>query len=235
MQNYVLVLLALTSSVFANPIEKSLKIVNPRDTAVLTGEEGVIEDNGVDTISSLEFVGPIFPGGLNVTLFGTAQSVYEQIMALNPSYNVFDFPANTKDLEADGITRENIKSITDISTTPAVTVRSILSRQDGINCGIREKTLYYERCTEGYYYLRNLGSASCGAAANSCSRVSCSNHCGIWLCAKKSAKTVRCGSIAQDVVSIAAKCMQKDPYGKTTAHGRKAFSSHNVEFGSVGC
>ncbi|KAL5354085.1 hypothetical protein ACLOAV_000170 [Pseudogymnoascus australis] len=36
-------------------------------------------------------VGPITPGGPDITLVGTAKSTYEQILALNPDYNPLDF------------------------------------------------------------------------------------------------------------------------------------------------
>ncbi|KAL2068613.1 hypothetical protein VTL71DRAFT_14950 [Oculimacula yallundae] len=79
----------------------------------------MLRRNEVETISTLEFEGPITPGGPNVTLSGTAKTIYKQIIALNPSYHMFAFPANAAALAADGLTRENIGSLTTAVMNPS--------------------------------------------------------------------------------------------------------------------
>lgn len=56
----------------------------------------------------MEFTGPVFVGGDDVTLSGTAEEVYNQIIELNPNYNARDFPDTTLDLAADGLTVESL-------------------------------------------------------------------------------------------------------------------------------
>lgn len=46
----------------------------------------------------LIFDGPITPNGPNITLTGTVESVYTQILALNPSYNPWEFPEYRKNM-----------------------------------------------------------------------------------------------------------------------------------------
>ncbi|KAL2070202.1 hypothetical protein VTL71DRAFT_13228 [Oculimacula yallundae] len=135
MQNYLLVFLALSHNVFATPIEISSTEISTTDTAIISGEEGLLDENVVETISALEFSGPVTPGGPDVQLSGTAKSIYEQIIALNSTYDVFDFPDSAASLQAGGITRETIDQVpgSDVSTTAAVRTRDLLKRQDGVS------------------------------------------------------------------------------------------------------
>lgn len=117
-----------------NPIDVSPTEITTRDTTILSGEEGILEGNAVEIIAPLEFYGPITPGGSDVKLLGTAKEIYEQILALNPSYDVFDFPSYAAGLEADGVTRENIEDTSSVvSSNDAVTARNLLKRQDGVS------------------------------------------------------------------------------------------------------
>jgi hypothetical protein len=135
----------ISSQAFTSPLETFLSEIKTRDITVLSGEESILSRNAVGTISSMEFVGPITPGGPNVQLFGTSKAIYEQIMALNPAYNVFDFPSAAAKLEAEGFTRENIGD-TDapasaaVSATAALKARSLLKRQDGVSTSIPKYT-----------------------------------------------------------------------------------------------
>lgn len=52
-------------------------------------------------------MGPVRVGGENVTLTGTAQSVYAQILKMNPEYSAWDFPEYKSRMNAQGITEEN--------------------------------------------------------------------------------------------------------------------------------
>lgn len=38
------------------------------------------------------YIGPVTPGGENVTLEGSIQEIFHQILKLNPSYKQEDFP-----------------------------------------------------------------------------------------------------------------------------------------------
>ncbi|KAH6620599.1 hypothetical protein C7974DRAFT_426732 [Boeremia exigua] len=241
MQNSLLILLALASTAFTSPLETSLGEIKTRDITMLSGEESILSKNAVGAISSMEFIGPITPGGPDVHLFGTSKAIYEQIMALNPAYDVFDFPSAAAKLEAQGFTRENIGE-TDVPAPPAVSVtaalkvRNVLKRQDGINCMNPDRYATYPGCTEGINYLRRLGTGACVAEANSCARVSCSWDCGMWLCGKHARISVHCQDIANDVQIIRAKCFKRsDSTGLVFAGGRREFWGHNVEFNYINC
>lgn len=82
----------------------------------------------------MQFLGPITPGGPDVALSGTAKEIYEQILKLNPAYDVFDFPAYAEDLESQGITRENLDSPNPevFSRNPAVAARDVLAKRDNV-------------------------------------------------------------------------------------------------------
>lgn len=58
-------------------------------------------------IEDMSWTGPIFPGGAEVTLHGTAKSIFDEIMSLNPHYSAFDFPDLAEEFAAEGITKEN--------------------------------------------------------------------------------------------------------------------------------
>lgn len=73
----------------------------------------------------MEFVGPITPGSSDVTLYGTAEEIYGQIMQLNPSYNVWDFPEYSESLTADGFTTADL-DITNMSANPQTVSRNNL-------------------------------------------------------------------------------------------------------------
>lgn len=55
----------------------------------------------------MEWEGPVFVGGPEVTLHGTAKSIYEQILKLNPSYDPWLFPDYVAEMAAEGINKEN--------------------------------------------------------------------------------------------------------------------------------
>lgn len=80
----------------------------------------------------MEFVGPVAPGGPDVTLYGTAKEVYEQILELNPSYDVWAFPEYAKGLKADGLTRENIDHA-ELSINSSVVGRDQLEKRDSVS------------------------------------------------------------------------------------------------------
>ncbi|EMR72908.1 hypothetical protein MGN70_001760 [Eutypa lata] len=224
-------LLALACKVIASPVE---------GISLFGGEEELLAQDTVDSVSSLEFVGPVTPGGPNVTLYGTAKDIYEQILVLNPSYHVFDFPEYAADFAADGITREDL----DTSKNPMRDLfspkREVATRASQYNCKIGSYVGNYEtQCAEGTVYLQKLGNAWCGAKAKSCARVSCSHNCGMYLCSKLTKeKKVHCKSIAKDVWDIAGECgieFGEEIFTVLRARGRKHFDSHNIELSSPSC
>jgi hypothetical protein len=82
----------------------------------------------------MEFVGPITPGGPDVTLSGSAKDIYEQILELNPSYDVFDFPDYAADLESQGYSKSNLETADLTTRNPAVAVRDVLAkRAEGVS------------------------------------------------------------------------------------------------------
>ncbi|KAI5860362.1 hypothetical protein GGS23DRAFT_581115 [Durotheca rogersii] len=224
-------LLMLASKVLATPVD-------PRAVSPFGGEEELLAPNDVDTVASLEFIGPVTPGGPNVTLYGTAKGIYEQIIKLNPEYDVFAFPENAAEFAAEGLTREDIET----SKNPA---RSLLASRDldkrgQYNCKIGKYVGNFNtQCVEGLLYLRRLGQSWCGAKARSCARVSCSHNCGMYLCSKlKKEKKVRCASIAKDISHIAGECgvrVGTSAFTVLRARGRKHFNSHNIELSSTRC
>lgn len=58
-------------------------------------------------IDDMNWTGPIFPGGPDVTIQGTAKSIFDEIMSLNPHYSAFDFPDLVEEFAAEGITKDN--------------------------------------------------------------------------------------------------------------------------------
>ena len=74
-----------------------------------------------------------------------------------------------------------------------------------------------ENFVEGQEYLRSLGT--CGAEANSCSRVSCSNDAGMWLCAGDEKAEVDCGLIADYMDHIFDECQSDGQTYVKAAYG----------------
>jgi hypothetical protein len=58
-------------------------------------------------IGEMSFFGPVIPGRPNVTLYGTAESIYKQVLELNPNHDPWDFPGYKEKMEARGISRES--------------------------------------------------------------------------------------------------------------------------------
>ncbi len=55
----------------------------------------------------MTFAGHAIVGGPNVTLTGTAQSIYEQLLEINPSYNPWAFPKYREQMARKGFTQDN--------------------------------------------------------------------------------------------------------------------------------
>jgi hypothetical protein len=82
----------------------------------------------------MEFVGPVTPGGPDITLSGSAKDIYEQIIELNPSYDVFDFPEYADALEFEGLNRENIETANLTTRNPSRDAEETLAKRgDGVS------------------------------------------------------------------------------------------------------
>lgn len=138
------------------------------------------------------------------TFTGTAQSIYHQILAANPSFadlNPLNATLTVRDPESDLDKRQR--------------------REIDCNSGDPVAT---GDCSEGLNYLRALGNgeAMCGADANGCARVSCSWRCGLELCNFGSGHfQVKCRDIARDIVDIMARCTKNQQ-----VRGRYIFDRH---------
>ncbi|KAF2836611.1 hypothetical protein M501DRAFT_1059999 [Patellaria atrata CBS 101060] len=114
-------------------------------------------DSGVET--TMEWRGPITSDGADVTLTGTIQEVYKQVLERNPNY-LTDFPP------AEGTSLVARNRIWPVQCNPGGDFADV------------------NRISEGIRYLRDLsgGNARCGVNGRSCARISCSWDAGISLC-----------------------------------------------------
>ncbi|KAK4220677.1 hypothetical protein QBC38DRAFT_378528 [Podospora fimiseda] len=163
--------------------------------------------------------GPITPGGPEIRLNGTAKQIYEQIISLNPSYDPYNFPEFAAQQQAKGISRQEF-------------------HKRNVNCDWGSWVEDSNRCAEGFDYLRRLGTARCGAYANSCSRVSCSHNCGVWLCSSVNREIgVHCYDIANTdmrrIIEVCGRRWLGDRY--IMVRGNINWGAHNVGVGSDSC
>ncbi|GBF65816.1 hypothetical protein TMEN_8534 [Trichophyton mentagrophytes] len=116
--------------------------------------------------SSMVYIGPVTPGGENVTLEGSIQEIFHQILKLNPSYKQEDFH-DTPDSHAHQVGTNLEKRIPgDIICDPSGTKRA-----------------WRKHIEEGVAYLKRAPQASlCRVRNRACSRISCSWDSGIFLC-----------------------------------------------------
>ncbi|KAK1725329.1 hypothetical protein CaCOL14_005814 [Colletotrichum acutatum] len=153
-------------------------------------------------ISEMTFTGPVVVGGPNVTLHGDASSIYEQILAINPTFNAEEFQEPEGGLEA---------------------------RQTTNNWNCNQGTYveaYYSQCANAINRLITLGTNYCSVPASTCARVACSNSCSIYLCNNRFIETsVYCSDIAVDMGIIVSKCGTV-ANGDTRARGTLSFQSH---------
>ena len=117
----------------------------------------------------------------NTTLYGpSADAIYAQILALNPSYTPWAFPDFRADMHAKGITREMFDSGSaankrrGMSPNPA----AVLKRDDGsFDCN-NGAWVWWQDCQEGLNTLYAMGGgyshcAVDGGGQNKCTRFSC--------------------------------------------------------------
>lgn len=104
--------------------------------------------------SEMTFTGPAFPGAEPITLTGTADAIWAQILAINPSYES-DFPPSPLEVRA-------------------AQAQPICDKWDSAD--VKQE---YERVK----YLRGL-NGNCGVSTGprACSRVSCAYNAAIYMC-----------------------------------------------------
>ncbi|KAF8970243.1 hypothetical protein BDZ97DRAFT_1792634 [Flammula alnicola] len=107
----------------------------------------------------ITYVGPITPGGANLTITGTPKEIYDQIIEMNPKYNIVAFNLEKRDF------------ISIEERTP-----------DRVACNVEGGAIYSD-IAEGIDYLNNLGAGACNLGPKpACSRVTCSDNSAIYYC-----------------------------------------------------
>ncbi|KAH8592927.1 hypothetical protein B0O99DRAFT_224553 [Bisporella sp. PMI_857] len=121
------------------------------------GGFGTYNDISKLTFETMKYIGPTTPGGPDVELYGTAEEVYHQILAINPDFRIEDFPPP-----------EHRPLGKRYRLEPRCNIYSLAN---------------YGRIGDGIYYLKRLpGACSVGAGWGTCTRLSCSYSSGIYLC-----------------------------------------------------
>ncbi|KAK4450852.1 hypothetical protein QBC34DRAFT_459116 [Podospora aff. communis PSN243] len=128
------------------------------------------QDNGEFddlTIKPMTFIGPVEVGRPNVTFTGDAQSIYDQILRVNPNYDPSAFPGH-----------EETQSITE-----AALAKRTLSKRDNIVCMQHGNMIFQSdlACLPQLIMLDNI-KGYCMVDARACVRTACGDSCGIWLC-----------------------------------------------------
>ncbi|KFY18835.1 hypothetical protein V491_04686 [Pseudogymnoascus sp. VKM F-3775] len=121
-------------------------------------------------------VGPITPGGPDVTLSGTAKSIYEQILALNPSYNPVDFGGKALDLDSPPtVAKKSFDTLSDLEgrTATGGCCRCLGAPYKG--------EAWYGQIDEGAKYLWALGTRQCTSGPSGVSRLTCSYKSAIFM------------------------------------------------------
>ncbi|OBT68961.1 hypothetical protein VE03_01268 [Pseudogymnoascus sp. 23342-1-I1] len=108
-------------------------------------------------LTDMTYIGPITPGGENHTLVGDAKGIYDQILQLNPSYNITDF---------------------NVPPPPELVGRT----PTAVYCDVTANYAANNRIREGISYLNSLGAGACYAGARTCRRPSCSWNSAIYFC-----------------------------------------------------
>ncbi|KAK5651594.1 hypothetical protein OQA88_11867 [Cercophora sp. LCS_1] len=163
-------------------------------------------------VDGISWMGPVVLGGPNVTLFGTAESIYNQIIKLNPKYDVWDIPYYVEQMAARNITRESQE-------------KALQTRQSVIKTCTYTPSLFlqWDQCSEGWYYLNSLGGY-CWAGPWSCARVSCSHACGMFLCSRtNTGGWGSCALVADDMWWIWNAC------NSVKGQGHWIYSGHSTE------
>ncbi|KAK4447284.1 hypothetical protein QBC34DRAFT_427571 [Podospora aff. communis PSN243] len=155
--------------------------------------------------NTLLWEGPAFADGPNVTLSGAPESIYKQLLDINPKYDAWDMPGHAERAAELGFTRNGT------TLNPA---RALDKRQWGeVICGFSFFDAYWvPHCEANFNYLRILGG-SCYAVPLACTRVSPCNECAFYFCDK-------------DMAYIHATCGGITSY---SSNGRRVFGGHETQ------
>lgn len=124
----------------------------------MTGTASDVEAQGYNIVP-LTFTGPVTPDGKTITLTGTAEDIYAQILKLNPSYNATDFEDDN-----------------DSSLEKRKPVGDIL-------CNLGYSKARTDATRDGIAYLGKMkGYCGVGAGPRICSRLACSWNSAIYMC-----------------------------------------------------
>ncbi|KAK0643280.1 hypothetical protein B0T16DRAFT_391830 [Cercophora newfieldiana] len=146
----------------------------PADTA--TEEVEISDGRRLSVVDTLMWMGPVFADGPNITLSGTPESVYKQLLKINPKYNAWDMPGYAEQATKLGLSRNGMVNA----------ARGLESRQWGeVVCGHSDGNTIWDvdGCNLNWSYLVDLGGG-CYAVPSSCTRVAPCRTCRFYFCDK---------------------------------------------------
>ncbi|KEZ44032.1 hypothetical protein SAPIO_CDS3760 [Scedosporium apiospermum] len=137
----------------------------------------------VDDGSGMQWTGNIFEGEEPITLYGTAEQIYDAIIKANPNFS----GADVSDAEA------------------RITPRDILTKRNQLSCAVMATAGHYDAKNAGNY-LRSL-RGMCGAPNKECRRMTCQNTSASYICSEFSDGTsIFCATAADQVYWIEGTC-----------------------------
>ncbi|KAI8202282.1 hypothetical protein K4K52_006500 [Colletotrichum sp. SAR 10_76] len=89
-----------------------------------------LSQRDIDNAVPLTFIGQAFIDGPNVTLTGTAETIYHRLLEINPAYNEWDFPEYRERMGALGFTKE---SLLEFQHAPSADASKLRKRQHNPN------------------------------------------------------------------------------------------------------
>ncbi|MCJ1367176.1 hypothetical protein MMC16_006308 [Acarospora aff. strigata] len=124
----------------------------------------------------LQYIGPIHPGGSDITLNGTAQELHSQILHLNPDFQISDFAEPEPEEPS-------------TTTTPHLRARNPLApwcNPPGIGTTSGYATL------SNINYLRDLpGRCYVAEGPRTCARIACWHGAAVFVCNDVSAPAIQ--------------------------------------------
>ncbi|GKT87517.1 secreted protein [Colletotrichum tofieldiae] len=182
-------------------------------------------------LSEMSFTGPITVGGPNVTLYGDASSIYEQILVLNPAFDAEKIESNVDENVNEASVERSLdtRQTTSLTLLPApwhalaVGNDSLIVNKGNWNCnnGVPVER-YYSQCANAINRLFTLGTSYCSVAPSTCAR-------------QFSQVSVYCQDIAVDMGIIVGKCGSDNGNGDTRARGTLHFTSHYTSLTQQAC
>ncbi|KAK5659017.1 hypothetical protein OQA88_1104 [Cercophora sp. LCS_1] len=167
-----------------------------------TQELEVSDGRKLPVVGTLQWQGPAFPDGPNITLSGTPESVHGGLLKVNPKYDAWDMPGYAEEAARLGLSRIG-----------AGDPNTLEARQWGeVVCGNSAFNVVWGLdCEMNYNYLRLLGGGCfafyfCDKTGN-----------GIW---------GACLNIAQDMAHIYGICAG---FSITGGNGRRVFGGHETQ------